>query len=219
MKRKVTRETVESAIKLIEERGDKVTIERIRAITGGSPKTIGNIKNVIEGNTINNGMLPLFDSKPTGLSYHNIEEQLDTMIMKRVNTIVMKRVTTVLARLEGTEETKEGPQPNPSSDGAEVPMVALGEMRELWLDAVDLFSVAEQKLDTAQERIAELENEDSDHTETGRRVFKDELARAVHHLIMMVGKSQTEVASLLKLSNSEVSKLKIKGTKLHQKKK
>ncbi|RKZ73664.1 MAG: hypothetical protein DRR19_30760 [Candidatus Parabeggiatoa sp. nov. 1] len=216
MRKAVTKEAVDAAIKQIKKNGELVTIERIRAITGGSPKTISNIRNAINGDTIGDSTLPLFGNvATTGLSYHNVEKRMETIITKRVNNIVTQQLNTILLRLEGVEEAKENPPLQNQSDDIE----ALGEMRELWLDAYDLFSVAEQELDTAQERIAELENEDSDHTETGRRVFKDELARAVHYLVMTVEMSQTEVATLLKLSNSEVSKLKIKGTKLHQKKK
>ena len=244
MKRKVTREAVESAIQQIKNSGERITIERIRSITGGSPKTIGALKNAIEGNTIDNGTLPLFDSKPTGLSYHNIEEQLDSMIMRRVNTIVVKRLNTVLSRLEGTEEgteeVKESPQPKSSDDDDIKELTeALGEMRGMWLEAVEFFSMAgqevmaldkdfaqlekrfkkaEQELTTANSRIFELEEkaEENDRTEKGQRVFKNELALAVRHLVMTVGMSQTDIAELLGLANNDVSWLKNQGTKLHR---
>lgn len=75
-----------------------------------------------------------------------------------------------------------------------------------------------RKLSEAKERIAQMENEYPDHIQTGQRVFKNELAFAVHYLVITAGMPQKEVATLLGLSLSDVSKLKNTGTKLHRKK-
>ena len=61
-------------------------------------------------------------------------------------------------------------------------------------------------------------DDEKDYTDKSERVFKKELALAVHHLIMTVGMPQKEVAALLGLSHGDVSRLKDKGTKLHQQK-
>ena len=78
-----------------------------------------------------------------------------------------------------------------------------------------------QNYEKVVERISRetgLEIEESDRTNKGQRVFKDELALAVHYLVMTTGMPQKEVAELLGISNSDVSKFKNKGTKLRQKK-
>lgn len=75
-----------------------------------------------------------------------------------------------------------------------------------------------RKLNEAKEHIMKMENESSDHIQTGQRVFKNELALAVHHLVITTGMPQKEVATLLDLSLSDVSKLKNTGTKLRRKK-
>jgi hypothetical protein len=81
------------------------------------------------------------------------------------------------------------------------------------------FKKAQQDLSVANGRIAELEKEgvESDRTERGQRVFKNELAFAVRHLVMTVGMSQKDVAGLLGINSNDVSKLKNQGTALHRK--
>lgn len=258
MKKIVTREAVAAAIQQITERGNKPTIERIRAITGGSPKTISIIKNAIENG--NNGILdgtddhdtlPLFndnDNMATSLSYHKITRKVDDMIMKRLDNIVMRRIDTVLSRLEGTPQNQNDHDPNdPNETEAKATSLkleneglveALGEMRALWIEAVDQLSEArqdvttltkdfaqlEKSFQTAQKellmagtRIAEGEERSyNSYNDKGERVFKSELALAVRHLVMTVGMSQKEVGELLGLNANEVSQLKNRGTKLHQ---
>lgn len=83
---------------------------------------------------------------------------------------------------------------------------------------VEIKRIQEELLES-KGRFTEREAaEESDYTEKGQRIFKNELAFAVHYLVMTAGISQKEVAALLGLSNSDVSKLKNTGTKLHQKK-
>jgi len=253
MKKLVTREAVESAIQQITERGNKPTIERIRAITGGSPKTIGTIKNVIDNGifdgTDDHGTLSLFDDNDnitTSLSYHNMIQKVDHMIMKRLDSIVMRRIDTVLSQLEGTPQNhndqNEAEAKATSLELENEGMVeALGEMRELWVEAVDQLSEAQEDVTTltkdfaqlegsfkqaqkellaAGTRIAELEilekkGEERSHNDKGERVFKSELALAVRYLVI-TGMSQKEIAELLGLNSNEVSQLKKRGTKLHQ---
>ena len=251
MKKVVTREAVAAAIQQITERGDKPTIERIRAITGGSPKTISTIKNAIENGildgTDDHDTLPLFgnnDNINTSLSYHKITRKVDDMIMKRLDNIVMRRIDTVLSRLEGPPQNEATPLPNtlPSPELepenralTEGLTEALGEMRVLWLEAVDHLSEAKEDMTTLTKDFAQLETnfkqaqkerlttgtriaegEERFHNDKGERVFKSELALAVRHLVMTVSMSQKEVGELLGLNANEVSQLKNRGTKLHQ---
>jgi len=252
MKKIVTREAVAAAIQQLTERGDKPTIERIRAITGGSPKTIGTIKNAIENGildgTDDHDTLPLFndnDNVTTSLSYHKITCKVDNMIMKRVDHIVMQRLDTVLSRLEGTPQNQNDHDPNdPNETEAKATSLkleneglveALGEMRVLWLEAVNQLSEAQEEVTTLTKDFAQLESrfkpaqkerlttgtriaegEERFHNDKGERVFKSELALAVRHLVMTVGMSQKEVGELLDLNANEVSQLKNRGTKLHQ---
>lgn len=130
-------------------------------------------------------------------------------------------------------------------DGAIATIEVLNEqcecLREKWHNSVEEIRRQDNELEGYQQREKELltqveqeknradtttehlnllekENEESDYTEKGQRIFKNELAFAVHYLVMTAGISQKEVAALLRLSNSDVSKLKNTGTKLHQKK-
>jgi septal ring factor EnvC (AmiA/AmiB activator) len=80
---------------------------------------------------------------------------------------------------------------------------------------------AQNGLADASSQIKELEkekmSEGPSRNDKGERVYKSELALAVRHLVMTAGMSQKDVGELLGLSTSEVSQLKNKGTKLHQK--
>lgn len=217
MKKKVTREGVELAIQQIEANGEKPTIERIRAITGGSPKTIGEIKNTLNRGDTDRSTLPLFDNVATvSLSYHNITEKVDAMITQRIDNLVMRRLDSVLSRLEDEPQEKNLPATNASSETQGL-TEALGEMRELWLEVCDLFISTKDELLATQARVAELETEGRSHNDKGERVYKSELALAVRHLVMTAGMSQKDVGELLGLNANEVSQLKNKGTKLNQK--
>ena len=203
MKKVVTPEAVESAIEQIQEQGERVTIERIRQITGGSPQTISRIKQSINNNTVYDNTLSLIDSNPaTTVSYCHIEKRIDTMIAKRIETIIVERVNTVLSQFEGKPET-------PSISEATKEVNALKtQIKQL-----------EERAFVAEKGYAELEKqleEEREKTQQGRRVFKDELALAIHYLVITIGMPQKEVAELLKIDIGDVSKLKNKGTKLRQ---
>ncbi len=90
----------------------------------------------------------------------------------------------------------------------------LGAMRKLWLDACNQLADAGSQI---KELEKEKEKEAPSHNEKGERVFKNELALAVRHLVMTVGMSQKDVAKLLGLANNDVSRLKNQGTTLHRK--
>ena len=225
MKKVATVETVKSAIQQITERGEKPTIARIRTITGGSPKTICEIKATLDSNVDDQSTLPLFESvipAAASLSHHNVNEKIDVQIMKRVDSLVMRRLDLVLSRLEGGPQEEatplrpsklSDPLPNPpEKKGA--PNEELGAMRELWLDACNQLADASSQI---KELEQEKEKEAPSHNEKGDRVFKNELALAVRHLVMTVGMSQTDVAGLLGINSNDVSRLKNQGTTLHRK--
>ena len=80
MKKLLSKEIVEQAIATIQAAGGKPTIERIRKITGGSPKTIIAIKRLIDDSGHDN--IPIHnDSKHDNiLSSHDIKILIDTRI-------------------------------------------------------------------------------------------------------------------------------------------
>ncbi|RKZ92216.1 MAG: hypothetical protein DRR19_04895 [Candidatus Parabeggiatoa sp. nov. 1] len=221
MKPVVTREAVESAIKQIEESGDRVTTERIRSITGGSPRTLSNLRQAIAGDNVGSSTLPLLDNKPTTkLSYHHVAKRLDTMIANRLDTFIADRLDTALSQFDGNiEEVSEPPvETNLRAGNARLKKATRKREDEL----LALVQKETDRADRATERLVELEKQtaaDNYYTEKGERVFKNELALAVRYLLMTAGMSQKKVAVLLDLSSNDVSRLKTKGTMLYHQKK
>jgi len=119
MRNQVDRKSVEQAISELNKRSLRPTIERIRQITGGSPKTIMKLRRTIETDNEqpkNNNILSLL-----GLE---LESRLDVLIKTKVETALQES------------------QKKPDS------MIFLSEMRELWLDACTTIEQLRQELES-----------------------------------------------------------------------
>jgi len=119
MKKLLSKEIVEQAIATIKTAGDKPTIERIRKITGGSPKTIIAIKRLIyhSEHDNNNDNIPIpNDSKHDNiLSSHDIKILIDTRINQQFE----------LLKSELLSELKKSSFDSVSSDQINQTIVAL----------------------------------------------------------------------------------------------
>ena len=110
MKKLLNKEIVEQAIADVKAAGDKPTIERIRKITGGSPKTIIAIKRLIDDNEHNNALSSNDNEHDNALSsndnkhdndYHNtlssndIKKLIDTSINQKLEQLKSELLDTI----------------------------------------------------------------------------------------------------------------------------
>ena len=99
MKKLLNKKVLEQAIADIKAAGNKPTIERIRKITGGSPKTIIAIKRLLNDNEHDN-VLSSNDNKhdnknDNALSLHDIKKLIDTSINQKFEQLKSELLDTI----------------------------------------------------------------------------------------------------------------------------
>jgi len=93
MKKLLNKEIVQQAITKIQAQGERPTIERIRKITGGSPKTIITIKRLIEADKIDNSTVSCNDNTAKSdyhseLSLTDIDKRIDVRFDQLKNELL-----------------------------------------------------------------------------------------------------------------------------------
>ena len=116
MKKLLNKEIVEQAIADIKAAGNKPTIERIRKITGGSPKTIIAIKRLIDDNEHDNVLSSNdneYDNKnDNALSLHDIKKLIDTSINQKFEQLKSELLDTIKKNEFDVNSTQELVQEN-----------------------------------------------------------------------------------------------------------
>ncbi len=207
MKKLLNKEIVEQAITNIQATGDKPTIERIRKITGGSPKTIIAIKRLIDdsGHDSNNDNMPIpNDSKHDNiLSSHDIEMIIDTRINQQFEQL----------KNELLSELKKSSLDSVSSDQLNQTIVALktenielstqlekqaGLIQKLTTDNNQLVLKNRSKFETIEQLQADIKRLEEAKEVTDERIKEAEKERdeALNEVVTLASEN-TELRSKL----------------------